>query len=260
MYNALKILIDAKPNKPVIVLALGFLTEKKIDKYDQDWLPGIQRFCVERGYGLAYFYWDSKNLGSLVHSFQITGFSTRLLSDAALKALVDAWREARTSADLSINILQEMLNVLKGQDVILLGHSLGARVLLKLASEAPPKSFQKLIALAPACSLSEINTQAVRMAVARRATIVYSASDWVLNVLYPLAQDPVDIDTAFQSKLNALDTLVKTTNTLINPTARALGACAHNSSLVELDATYFAPQMGHLDYSKHIRKILNHLA
>ena len=256
MYNALKILIDNKGDKPMVVLALGFLTEKTIDNFDRDWLPGLQRFCVERGYGLAYFYWDSKNLGSLLSTFQL---NNRSGSEAALDTLVKAWNDARTNADLSVNMLHEMLKILNGKEIILLGHSLGARILLKLASEAPPKSFKKLIALAPACSVSDIDTQAILKSVMGRSTIVYSASDWVLNILYPLAQSPMDISSAFQSKVHALGALVKTTNTLLNPPIRALGACAHNTPLVELDATIFAQQMGHLDYYKYARKILTQL-
>jgi hypothetical protein len=259
MYNALKVLVDGKPNKPMIVLTLGFLTKQNIDSFDRDWIPSVQRFCFERGFGLAYFYWDSKNLGCLVRSFQPTEMKALALSQATTQTISKTWADARTSADLSLNMLYEMLNMFKQREVILVGHSLGARLLLKLASNATPKSYRQIIALATACDVGELNVQAIKDSTTKGCISLYSTHDAVLKYMFPLGQDENIQQQINQSNLSLTSKLLQTATTLLLPKSRALGAGAHQIGIEEIDATAFCAQMGHLDYSKHIYKILSRL-
>lgn len=259
MYNALKVLVDGKPSKPLVVLTLGFLTKQNIDSFDRDWVPSVQRFCFERGFGLAYFYWDSKNLGSLVHTFKPTELKALALSQATTQAISSAWAEARASADLSLNMLHEMLSVFKQRELILVGHSLGARLILKLASTAPPKTYRQIIALATACDITELNIQTIKDSTTKGCISLYSTHDAVLKYMFPLGQDESIQQQLNQSDLSLTNKLFQTATTLLNPKSRALGASAHQIKIEEVDATAFSPQMGHLDYSKHIHKILSRL-
>jgi pimeloyl-ACP methyl ester carboxylesterase len=254
---ALKFWADAtKPKQPLLVFASGFLTETELSAPLETWTEDIIRFATEHNWNVAGVYWGSKNRMQLLSEY--TGFATAPLS------LVEAWQEAKSNIEPTAQKLVEWLSALKDQDIYLVGHSLGARLHLRICELMPPRSIKKMLLMAPACTEMDFDFERIRAALRAPSLCFFSTHDVVLTKLFPFAENPQSVVCASLGLLPKHLAALAITAQFSYSTFKnkALGASAHTISSFEFIDTskLLEKPIGHLTYIKYVYQILkNHL-
>ena len=180
--TALKIWVDAQESQPILVFASGFLTEAEINEPLQSWTESILRFATERGWSAAGVYWGSRGFRHLAYDYK----DARSIPFD----IVTNWRSAKENIETAALKLKDYLSAFKGRDIYLVGHSLGARLWLRVCEILPKHSIKKLILLAPACKQTDFDFNKITEANKEPTVCFYSKDDFVLTKLYPLAESP----------------------------------------------------------------------
>jgi len=144
--NTFSILKQNEGSGPAIIYINGFLTEK--DEDTRDWRSGIRGGCKD--YPWYHLKWDSKNLSELGKMIAVDGeaarqFAKKLAKKMAKKAgsklnpltlgfllsdlISNPWHTAMVRAAMTGILLADLMARTKNQEFILMGHSLGARVI-----------------------------------------------------------------------------------------------------------------------------------
>lgn len=176
----LKIWCDGEPNAPIVIVIPGFMNETDISNPLKGWTAPTVQFARAHMFSAAGLYWDSKSFTKN----EIDSLSLHNLQNGVL----NTWRSARKEADRVAKRLGDILENV-GRPVILIGHSLGARIALLYASQKNIKPLQSIYALAPAVSASEIDMPQVENNVDKHVLIGYSRQDLVLQCLYPIGRN-----------------------------------------------------------------------
>lgn len=252
----LKIWADAtKPKQPILVFASGFLTEAEIDQPLETWTEDIIRYATERNWNVAGVYWGAKNKAHILSEFKD-------LNSAPL-TIVEAWQTAKSNIEHAAHKIVQALSFVKDQDIYLVGHSLGARLLLRVCELMPKKSIQKLVLMAPACTQRDFNFERIRENVKNTSVCLYSEDDIVLTKMFPFAESPQSVVCASMGILPKKVALltVSAQFTFSKLKNKALGAYEHSiPNFKFLNASkIFEKQIGHLTYIKVVYKILNKL-
>lgn len=166
---------------PLIILALGFLTESENSTIPNDWGVPLKELASQLGYELMYIHWNAQ---SLKHN-QVKSVKDKY---KLLKGTIATWRTAVKEADSTAIALREVLRKNRHRKVILIGHSLGARIILKSAEFLAKDTIDTLIALAPAYDQIECKFEKVCRAVKTPPIICYSKNDYVLTEMFGVAQ------------------------------------------------------------------------
>ena len=170
--------------------------------------------------------------------------------------VLNTWIAAREEADRIVNSLESLLGGLS-RPIILVGHSLGARIALKYASQSQIKPLRSIYALAPAVSQSEINICRVVGNVDRSVLFGYSRRDLVLQYLYPLGGQKgllsQTIDSIKQRDLKALNLISQiVSNHIDNPPIGCVGLDVSGFAKAEV----YEFNTRHTQYCPHLFQIL----
>jgi len=98
---------------------------------------------------------------------------------------IDTWRAAVKASDIASKQLRLFLRQAECP-ITLIGHSLGARLILRAAEFVPQNSIHKMIALAPAYDQSECKFERVIRAVTTKPIIMFSRKDYILSEMFSL--------------------------------------------------------------------------
>lgn len=206
--------------RPMLIFAPGFLSECDPDKPYQliEWQEQIERVVLERDYAACMLFWPSQELSDLLAAVmpivlqRIVAWGAAIpwvalplialplatlplmalrfgIPLATLMRVRKVWKKAVDEADAAGRRLAE-LSTQSHRPLILVGHSLGARLVLRAAIESPAGRYQAMHAFAPAVTLDpwDVRLAAASVSAASRLTIFYSHSDYVLSFLYRLGE------------------------------------------------------------------------
>jgi len=250
--TALKIWIDADPQQPILIFASGFLTEAEIDTPLEAWTEDVIRYATERGWAAAGVYWNCKNIKQL--SAEFTSLRTSPLD------LVQAWSMAKSNIEDAAQHISQWFMHFQNRDVYLVGHSLGARLFLRVCELMPAQTIKKLLVLAPACKRTDFKFERVTTAIKDKSVCLYSEKDIVLTQMYPIAESPQSLICSSLGLLpKAFGTFAIATQYSISKVRnKAIGASAHQIDKFEfVDASRsFGRDVGHLTYMKLMYSIL----
>jgi len=187
-----------------VVFASGFLSEGR-DSWD-DWQSIIdERFPDNPVYRLDWgakelknLYMSVANAGVKGHSaFRFMGSATArsflpfLAADLSSQSVRNPWSVAKARADKTGAALADVLARTDGGPFILVGHSLGARVMATAASALgvdPSKQRVEAVHLLGAAIGAEGDWRPLNDSVSATAWNYYSSNDLVLSKLYRIAQ------------------------------------------------------------------------
>ena len=230
-----------------LIVIPGFLTEphrlakerpsEALDALDptsyldrRAWLKSISAVCLDH-VSVECFEWGSQSalhvLTELISpliargSPSATGSSKLASRISQITAeLHSSWRTARDEADRSVDDLcSQILSTPEPERVMIVAHSLGARIALRALDRlhrSGERALPKLSAWAPALSESEMSCEALAQ-LAAPPEIIYSRADLVLKYVFPLGQGPRP-QMNFFGGLNLIATLASS-----EPSKRALG-------------------------------------
>lgn len=175
-----------EPSSPVqMIIVNGFLTQD--DQEAKDWQEGLAGFNPQ--IPVQYFAWESKSKKELLEFGMSLLAVARMSRWASLASLVNnPWHRAMLNADKAGQKLAEHLLQAPEQQFILMGHSLGGRVVfsaLRALAERGASPVQHAILLGAAVGRKkEKHWQEAASAVQGRIYNCYSSQDMVLKLLY----------------------------------------------------------------------------
>ena len=168
-----------------VVFLHGFLAEESAQ---DDWAYPLCSYADKYDcsvYAIRWPSWSTTELLTLVGTLVaaggasvFTGGSSLLL---AMKSVQAAFQRAVNTADELVCHLNLLFDLIQG-DLLLVGHSLGARCALKYFADHSLRQSRVtgVLALAPAVGQSEIKVKS------GEAVVTYSQSDFVLERIYPI--------------------------------------------------------------------------
>jgi len=195
---------------PPVVIASGFLTESI-----EDWDSWKRMICKRyEGHAIYRVHWGSKELKNLQNLGLAAGASVKgakVFGKLAMRASVSAsklsplltfgtgataiaknpWSLAISRADKTAVILADILSRTDTMDFILVGHSLGARIMASTAmlmGEKSQKPRLREVHLLAAALGSNRNWTPLNDSVSNTVWNYFSSSDKVLSVLYKVAE------------------------------------------------------------------------
>ena len=252
MFNIKYWVDDPNPKRPLLIAIPGFLNEREIEEPLSGWYEQTMRFAHENAFSAAGLYWNSRGLTNN----RVNSLNPYKLS----KGLLSTWRDAAKEADRLILPLRRTLKEID-RPVILVGHSLGGRIALKVAERFPKDKIQSLVVLAPAYESTICKYDKIESAVLNKIIVCHSKRDMVLQSLFTLGQSSRSVLKglkAFQTKdkwsmLGALSEIA--THRMTNPPIGLYGIPSnrHSDKFIVSDCN----PLGHLDYCGKLCEILN---
>ena len=100
---------------------------------------------------------------------------------------MDVWKKAVANADSVAENAHQWLGLID-RPIILVGHSLGGRIVLKASAKARRYNVLQTYALAPAVQEEDCNFNKIRAHVQGKPAIFYSQNDWTLNIMYRMGE------------------------------------------------------------------------
>jgi pimeloyl-ACP methyl ester carboxylesterase len=210
------------PKRPAVVFVPGFLTER--DPAEGDELPWRDPFVLfGEGQDVATYvlHWPAGTLlralgaGSALdstitaidkvgrylpaHLMAAAAFSPTVLAAAlgvaspVFLTAIATWKQAVSAADrVGSHPDAWVAGVHKERPVILVGHSLGGRIVLRATCSGPRRRARAVVALAPAIEQASINLNGASLGSLTKPTICHSENDWVLKYLFRLAEGTME--------------------------------------------------------------------
>jgi len=241
--------------RPLLVFVPGFLTEESV-RNNQAWVEQLVLFAIERDYAVGGVLWASNTLKGLL--------DIDTLSLASMSSnFVNQWSESARKSESVVGELLKMSSYFKGRKTHLIGHSLGARIALRVAEQAPQHTFHSVVAMAAACDPAFCDFEMIEKKTKRKPLILFSNADKVLEFLFPTAQNQKNFSEIVQ-KAQSPTTLLLTIGAhyLANRnTSSALGYLGTASHAARnIDASQLLnTKVGHLTYERLVRDILKKL-
>lgn len=199
-------------DRPALVFVPGFLSEDFSDDKMEDWKEGIVSLAQERDFETYGLYWPSGTVLDLLmgDSWARTmaacaaprlgvGLLAPMLLHPALLApalgiglpslwnALYVWKKAVANADSVAENVHQWLGLID-RPIILVGHSLGGRIVLKASAKARRHNVLQTYALAPAVQEEDCNFNKIRAHVEDKPVIFYSENDFVLNIAYRMGE------------------------------------------------------------------------
>lgn len=243
---------DPNPKRPLLLIIPGFLNEKDIQQPLSGWYEQTLRFAHENAFSAAGLYWNSRGLTNN----RVTSLNPYRLS----KGLLATWRDAAKEADRIVMPLRRALKEID-RPIILVGHSLGGRIALKVGERFPKGKIQSIVTLAAAYESSVCKYDKIQSSVQNKVIVCHSQRDMVLQSLFTLGQSSRSVLKglkAFQTKdkwsmLGALSEIA--THRVTNPAIGLYGI--PSSHMSDKFIVQDCNPLGHLDYCKELCAILS---
>lgn len=180
--------------RPTLIFVPGFFTEplNRNSPIDRSWDTQIKQICVSENVSGVLVRWPSGNIFSL--DIRARDF----LDTRALQTTLNAWGSAYTQSEIYTERIAQLIRSIQG-GVILMGHSLGGKIVLKIAEQFPSPNLQKVIALAPALEVSKFDFREAARSVPTKPIICYSAKDRVLSLIFACGQSQNLLLTTLQN-------------------------------------------------------------
>lgn len=170
------------PDRPLLIMVPGFFTKPLTPGIivDRSWDLGVISICKSHDLNGCVVNWNSGNILDL--NFSVAS----LYNGRSLESALRSWRSACDNAEQCAVSLSQYIQTQKS-NVYLLGHSLGGRIALRVAESLP---LTRLIALAPAIDIHNVDYTSIVRSVAERPAVCYSHRDRVLSTLFTCGQSP----------------------------------------------------------------------
>ena len=97
------------------------------------------------------------------------------------------WKKAVENADSVAENVHQWLGLID-RPIILVGHSLGGRIVLKASAKARRHNVLQTYALAPAIQEEDCSFNKIRAHVEHKPALFYSENDFVLNIAYRMGE------------------------------------------------------------------------
>jgi len=178
----------------IFILAEGFLTEDNTHEDYKHWFDEIEsRYPDARMYRIFWAAKSKRNAEAQVkRAMSIRPFS---LASAILGGTFNSWwREAKVEADLTGQELGKFLEAQENSsEVILLGHSLGGRLLIRCMeylANRPSVELEAIIIAGSAIADSEIAWDKNKVfSTTKQAFNIFSTNDQVLKYLFRIGDE-----------------------------------------------------------------------
>lgn len=179
----------------------GFLTEngdrriEPIASATDTWGQSVPAFVGPHA-NLDRLHWKSVPFGKIMPTVDQINQRKVGIAGAILGHNVENWRQAIKVADAEADGLAAWLDARIEIPQLLIGHSLGARIVLKAAIKSKHQHVH-VVALAPALSVSEFDMTALDSP-HRSIDVFFSPTDYVLGVAYPVGQSATKENGEFE--------------------------------------------------------------
>lgn len=239
----LKIWETAKEsNNPLLIFIAGYLNETTANSETEGWAKPCIEYAKEQGYSVGLVYWKSQSLFDLIpQSLSIFDIAT---------TGVKSFTRAKEKADSEAQVLANYLTQIQ-RPIILVGHSLGARIAIKVA-ECITFKLKALVLLAAAIEENSCNLDKVYKNVIEKPIVCYSKNDMVLSYLYSFAKNPKLVSKTKSVKLLGLVNQVLENSIAAPP----IGLVGVSNIYRKLYACYDLSPLSHQQYAVHLKSIL----
>lgn len=249
---SLKLWRDTRDIKrPLIVLVSGFMTENSIDSHPSQWSQPLLRFSIENDYALGYFLWEAQS----VFNHKVNS----LKPDKLTLGVLSTWKDATKKAEQAAMELRKTIKASE-RPIILVGHSLGGRIILRACERVPKDSVRALIALAPAYEKNKCKFENIARAVSTKPIIYFSQKDSVLAHLFSLGQNQNGMKKGIQA-LKSKDkiAIVKAFSHILVDygSSMAIGQYGVPKQYEHLFSQHNVSPLGHNDYYTKVYELLD---
>jgi len=191
-----------KGENPIVICINGFLTEKD-NTSSENWINSIESVFPHNT--ITHVLWESENLKKIsifiskIYAikqsslFLLIPFSLSLLGILLKPAIAfftyknSPWNKASNKAnEVGKQLAQSLINSRNNQ-FILIGHSLGAKVICACLKELEKNNYhciKEVHLLAGAVDIDSINFNTIKDVVSYKIYNYYSSKDYVLKFLY----------------------------------------------------------------------------
>lgn len=239
---------------PSLLFVPGFFTEPLVpgSPLDLSWDRQVQNTAQQYGINGYIVRWPAGNIRD------ISLFRGAGAAQAAIESSIKAWCTAKNRTNDVIEFLEGHLNR-SVNSIHLAGHSLGARIALKVAENLGAGSnIISLTALAPAISAKDLDFEKVASAAQKSPLVCYSSRDRVLSTLFPCGEQSLDVLNLCRSSIYEPAKILQRVSRVLekrseNPALGLVGVPSTYSHLFDSKDT----RLSHMKYASNLHNILS---
>ena len=201
--------------RPAVVFVPGFLTETPKEKQMDSWTSSVVELAEAYDFAAYGLYWPSNNLRKMLLGDTWTKAVGRLgiaagigagiwrlrvaalrlnpvlvataIGGPAMANIAQTWTKVVELADKTSVNCESWLSMFD-RPVILIGHSLGGRIVLKTSQYAKSNNILQTFAFAPAVLETECDFSTICSNTRSQPAVFYSKNDLILNIVYRLGE------------------------------------------------------------------------
>ena len=201
-------------SRPAVVFVPGFLTETSKEEHMNSWTSSVVELAERYDFAAYGLYWPSNNpskvifedigvmvaggvgiVASILLAFDTfvakeprikktyAGMPIGGISIAIVNAFMRAWVEVVELADKTSVNCESWLSMFD-RPVILIGHSLGGRIVLKTSQYAKSNNILQTFAFAPEVLETDCDFSTICSNNTSQPAVFYSKNDLILNIVY----------------------------------------------------------------------------
>ena len=179
---------SSNPSAPLIIVIPGFLTQEHPETPFEGWSEPFINLAQERDLSVGGLYWPSGTLSDFYNGVDFSKYSGSDIIKIGPRVL-QAWQTAVAATEQAGRNFEEWLPR-DPRPIILVGHSLGARLALIAAQHVEPQRLHGVVALASAYESRLCDYALLSRGVKTSPLIAYSSNDRVLQTLFIVGQNP----------------------------------------------------------------------
>ena len=188
-----------RPLAPLIIVIPGFLTQEHPETPFEGWSEPFIKLAEERDLCVGGLYWPSGSLHDFFGDVSLLDYVGAKIINFGFDAL-NTWQRAVDATEQAGRNFEEWLPHTQ-RPIILVGHSLGARLALIAAQYVSPQRLHGVVALAPAYEARLCDYTLLDRGVKSPPLIAYSSNDMVLKTLFIAGQHPEIVTLGLLSRL-----------------------------------------------------------